>query len=557
MSRPLPVVRNLAYEAASTSWRLQDWSGYSYGPNAALDDLDLSRARAQDATRNNPWLAHGIRVLTSHLIGCGIQPRPKIADADLRADLLELWEAWGREADADGANDLGGWQTLVARARIESGECFVRLRPRLPADGLRVPLQVQAIEGALCPVELNGANGGNPIRQGIELTPFGKRAAYWLLARHPGEMPYASQERVRVPADVVLHHYAPNRPGQLRGAPDLLSALLRARKLDLYESAELTRKQNRAKFNGAITRLDPNGPNPLSNDPVTTEGDRSLVDIEEGYMLQLAPGEAVDLYNGDTGGQGAIDFLRTHLRAIAAGVGVPYELLTGDYEGTNDRIMRVILNAFYRNLEIEQDRFIAQILRPLWIAWLDAAVLSGALRLPHYATRRADYQRCEWRAHTWSYVNPLQEAQTKVLLIEKGLESRSAVIAERGWDAEEVDRQQAEDREREERLGLNYRADNSPPPTDADPAQPAVSAKIDAWTRTLAAQEQALATLQQTVVVLAQNRPASADSAPLQVKIEPGETHVHLHPGKTIKTPIRDDNGLIVRIEEHQEPADG
>ncbi len=463
MSRPLPTVHNRAYEAGSTSWRLEDWSGYSYGPNAALDDLDLSRARAQDAARNNPWIANGLRLLVSHLIGCGIQPRPKVADPALRAELLALWSAWSAEADADGAQDFAGWQTTVARARIESGECFIRLRPRLPTDGFSVPLQVQALEGALCPVDLNGANGGNTVRQGIEITPFGQRTAYWLLKQHPGEMPYSGQERVRVPAFAVLHHYTPQRPGQLRGAPDLLSPLLRARKLDLYESAELTRKQNRAKFNGAITRLDPDGPNPLTAAAVATDGERSLVDIEEGYMLQLAPGESVDLYNGDSGGQGAIDFLRTHLRAIAAGLGVPYELLTGDYEGTNDRIMRVILNSFYRHLEIEQDRFIAQVLQPIWNAWLDAAVLSGALSLPDYTTRRADYQRCEWRAHAWSYVNPLQEAQTKALLVEKGFESRSAVIAERGWDAEEVDRQQAEDHAREERLGLDYRPEPAAP----------------------------------------------------------------------------------------------
>lgn len=463
MSRPLPTIRNRAYEAASTSWRLEDWAGYSYGPNSALDDLSISRARAQDATRNNPWLAHGIRILTAHLIGCGIQPRPKIDDAALRAELLALWDAWGTEADADGQQDFSGWQTLVARARIESGECFVRLRPRRPEDGLAVPLQVQALEGALCPVELNGANGNNTIRQGIEITPFGKRAAYWMFRNHPGEMMYTGQDRVAVPAEFVLHHYTPNRPGQLRGAPDMLSALLRARKLDLYESAELTRKQNRAKFNGAITRLDPNGPNPLTGTDVVTEGDRSLVDVEEGYMLQLAPGESVDLYNGDAGGQGAIDFLRMHLRAIAAGIGVPYELLSGDYEGTNDRIMRVILNAFYRNLEIEQDRFIAQVLRPIWRAWLDAAVLSSAIRIRDYSSRRAQYQSCEWRAHAWSYVNPLQEAQTAVLRIQNGLTSRAAAVAESGWDVEEVDRQQADDRAREERLGLNYGAKTAVP----------------------------------------------------------------------------------------------
>lgn len=465
MSRPLPIQAR-AYESASVSWRLEDWNGYSFGPNAALDDLEISRARAQDATRNNPWLAHGLRTIISHMIGCGIQPRPKIADRALRADILSLWALSCPEIDADGAQDFAGWQTTVARAAKESGECFVRLRPRRPEDGLNVPLQVQAIEGALCPVGHNGENGGNTIRQGIEITPFGKRSAYWFLKRHPGETPFSlSQARTRVPADFVLHHFTPDRPGQLRGAPGNLSALLRARKLDLYESAELTRKQNRAKFNGAITVADGES-GPLLDGKPAPGDNRSLVDIEEGYMLQLAPGETVDLYNGDTGGQGAIDFLRTHLRAIAAGQGVPYELLSGDYEGTNDRIMRVVLNAFYRTLEIDQDRFIAQVLQPIWRAWFDAAVFGNALRIRDYWKNRTAYQACEWRAHAWSYVNPLQEAQTRKLVKDEGFASRSALIAEMGWDAEDVDREQAADREREKSLGLTYGDKPAAPPSN-------------------------------------------------------------------------------------------
>jgi lambda family phage portal protein len=184
-------------------------------------------------------------------------------------------------------------------------------------------------------------------------------------------------------------------------------------------------------------------------------------------MLQLKLHERVTLESGDSGGSGAMDFMRTHLRAIASGMGVPFELMTGDYTGTNDRIMRVILNAFYRDLEIAQERLINQVLQPIWTAWMDAAWLSGAMKLPNYAANRRRWQRCQWRAHAWSYVNPLQEAQTAVLRINNGLTSRSAVVAESGWDAEDIDRQQAEDHAREESLDLHY-GDKAPIPADTN-----------------------------------------------------------------------------------------
>ncbi len=212
----------------------------------------------------------------------------------------------------------------------------------------------------------------------------------------------------------MLHHYQPQRPGQLRGEPATLSTLLRARNLDQFESAELTRKKIKARFAGVIYKenvedapLMVEGSSNLvlddlknqlaaalhANDSAlaaslreqiaTKQERKSIVDVEEGYMLQLALHERVELPGGDTGSSSP-DFIRTQLRSIAAGLGVPYELMTGDYSGTNDRIMRVILNAFYRELEISQDLLISQVLQPLWKRWLTAAVLSRALHLPGY-----------------------------------------------------------------------------------------------------------------------------------------------------------------------------
>ncbi len=500
-------IRARAYEATSTKPRVADWEQIDYGPNSALADAPIARARAQDAVRNNPWIGHALRLLVSHTVGCGIQPHSTAASEQYRAQINSLWPQWESEADADGTHHFCGLQTLIVRAAHESGECFVRLRPRRPEDNLTVPLQVQVLESAMVPVWLNAANGGNTIRQGIELTPFGKRAAYWFYPQHPGDNylnPASLTDLIRVPAESVLHHYNPQRPGQLRGAPTAISALYRARNLDHYESAELTRKKNKARFSGAIWRDNPED-NPLTDAPanpilnqlqadlrvaetypddpdqvalaaelreqiIEEQQRKTFVDIEDGYMLQLAPTERVELFSGDTGNTGAVDFLRSHLRAIAAAWGVPFELMSGDYSGTNDRIMRVILNTFYRDLEIAQERLIHQVLQPVRNAWMDAAYLSGALALPGYPDSRRAWQATEWRAHAWSYVNPLQEAQTAVLRVKYGLTSRRAAVAAEGWDVEEIDRQQAEDHTREESLDLHYgdMPDNAIDPVQAE-----------------------------------------------------------------------------------------
>lgn len=487
-----------AYEATSTKPRVADWDQTTYGPNVALEQIQTARARSQDAIRNNPWLRKALKLIVSHMVGCGIQPRPKLDDSALRTEVLQLWNYWIEQADADGVLGFYQQQAMIARARRESGEVFIRYVFRRRRDNdLVVPLQLQLIEADLLPLGFNQPS--RRIRQGIERDAGGLRIAYWFYKEHPGdrwESPSIGDLQ-RIPANEILHHYLPDRPGQLRGAPEGLSTLPRARNLDHYESAELTRKKNKARFSGAIWKENPED-NPLTdapanpvlielqkqltsleasadylaNDPtalanadtlreqiVLEQEKKTFVDIEDGYMLQLGMSERIELFGGDTGNAGLLDFLRSQLRAIAAGWGVPYELMTGDYADTNDRVMRVLLNVFYRELEAEQDHLANQVLQPVYRTWLTTAILANALRIPGYLDNPRAFQRCEWRAHAWSYVNPLQEVQTKILKIRNGLSSQTATVAEDGWDAEDIDWQNHEDQKRHRRLELDYGGD--------------------------------------------------------------------------------------------------
>lgn len=67
---------------------------------------------------------------------------------------------------------------MIAAALWESGECFVRIRPRRISDGLSVPLQLQLIESEQLPLSKNEvARNGNEIRSGIEFNRIGQRVA--------------------------------------------------------------------------------------------------------------------------------------------------------------------------------------------------------------------------------------------------------------------------------------------------------------------------------------------------------------------------------------------
>ena len=159
--------------------------------------------------------------------------------------------------------------------------------------------------------------------------------------------------------------------------------------------------------------------------------------------------------------------------AAAVGVDLPYELLTGDMGDISDRTLRVLLNEFRRRIEqVQFSVYVFQLCRPVRAAWLDTAFLSGAITLPGYTARRREYLRTRWIPQGWAYIHPVQDVQGKLLEIGGGLASRSEHVLRTGYDAEQIDQENADDNARAERLGLHYTTDTGNPVDDEGDKQP-------------------------------------------------------------------------------------
>lgn len=454
--------RNLAYEGASTGRRTEGWLAPDVGPNASLEsDIDLLVRRSRAAYRNVAWIRRAIDSLVTNEIGRGITPRFGCTDKALRKRIQSLWNLWTSEADADGVLDFYGIQALAALERLIAGECFIRLRPRRLSDGLSVPLQLQLIETEQLPLRVLDTANLN-IRMGIELSNIGKRVAYHFYKEHPGEWRYgiSSYELVRVPAQSVIHYYQPVRAGQIRGEPACAASLFRTRIFDSYEDAELARKATRSQITGFVRRpiADPLY-SPITGD-IKSET-LGQIKMQPGMIAELQPGEEITFADADDSGVGFSDFQREQKLAMAAGLDIPYEILSGDYSKVNDRIIRAMFGEFHRLIKQRQDNItIHQLCKGVVNNWLDMAVSSGALDIPGYGVDLAvtnDIRNCEWRTDAWPYLHALQDTQSKILQIKNGLTSRSAIIAEMGGqDVEDVDSQNADDMNRALGLDLEY-----------------------------------------------------------------------------------------------------
>lgn len=450
-----PQASATSHDAAGMGRRMRAWVPASSGPNRANAGAPNIRNRARDIGRND-WAGRAIPTRwAANLVGTGIIARPKTKDADLKARLVELWDDWITECDADGVLDGYGIQNMVARNWIESGEVFVRLRPRLPQDGLSVPLQLQVMECDMVPMLDSLAPNGNEIWQGIEFDRLGRRVAYWMYRTHPGDGRGNTGNYTRVPAEYVLHIYEPTRPGQLRGISEFAPILTKLRSAGNYDDAVLFRQEISNLFAGFVERAPSIGGaaiDPLTGAAVKTDDSGTpMAAMEPGTMQELLPGETVKFSQPPDAGANYGDFTRAQHQFIAAGTGLPYELLTGDLRDVSDRALRVILNEFRRHCQQRQWHIlIPQLCRKVRNAWADAAVISGVLS----AAEGREARRVTWVPQGWAYIHPTQDVQAQKIAVESGFTSRSRVITERGDDPDEIDQERTADDEREEQLGL-------------------------------------------------------------------------------------------------------
>lgn len=475
------LVQKAGFEAVQTRRRLSAWNATNQTVNSLLSATgETLRNRAREVIRNNPYAGSACESFVANAVGAGIKPKSRVKDAAVKAAIHDAWATWTDEADADGATDFYGLQALAARAMFEAGEMFPRFRPRLPIDGLSVPLQIQLLEADMVPLERNDlGENGRTVRCGIEYGPIGNRTAYHVRRSHPGDttIPSTDAETVPIPASEMLHLYQPLRPGQIRGVPWVARSLVKLYLLDQYDDAELDRKKTAAMFAGFITKNAP------ADDLLGETGNiddedpyAAIAKLEPATMQVLLPGEDIKFSEpADVGGSYEAFQYRT-LAAICAGTGIPYTNVTGDLRQANYSSLRAGLVEFRRRIEqIQFAVLVFQFCRPIWARWMDTAVLSGALDLPDYRRRRREYLAVDWLPPRFEWVDPEKDANAEILQIQAGLKSRAMAVSERGYDVENVDAEQAADVAREKRLGLTYQTSMATPPEPEPEPEPAPS----------------------------------------------------------------------------------
>ncbi len=418
-----------AFEAAQTDSRFRGGSipgGGSANAEASGAAKVLSYS-ARDAVRNDAFARRIVDLWTANAVGDGVT----CAWEDDRH--RDAWSRWAgtTACDAEGKKTLAGIEAMVMRALVVDGEALVMMRVSAPSARNPIGMSLQVLEADHLDRNKTGLFEGRAVFQGVEVDQFGAVVAYWILPRHPGEvwpnMPQVGlTTAVRVPADMVLHVYRQDRPGQARGVSWLTPVLATLADLKGYESALLMKAKVEACLTAIIGGDDEEKTATGGLNVVTDAYGRVIEDFQPGMLMYRRSVGDVEVIN-PSGGGSHLQFARRALERAAVGVGLTYDQVSGDLTGANYSSLRAGKIEFRaHNSQVQWTILLPQLCMPVADAFHRYGAMAGLW--PDQDAKRMHTPEAP------EMVDPLKDMTAVVAQIRAGLLSPQRAAAMYGYD---------------------------------------------------------------------------------------------------------------------------
>ncbi len=460
----LRKVKNSGIVPGSDSFRiLKEWIESPLKANASLDwDLRTKlyslRLRARALALNNPIVRQYLQLLEQNVVGptgMRLQAQVRNNDGNLNTtinDKIEVaWDDFWRNPWADGRMSGVQGEQLLLRTMAVDGEAFVRL---IRSSKYRYGLKLQMIDPDLVDHQLNqprGANGENEIRLGIEVDEYGAPAAYWCWSSVPQDINLTvPRQRIRIPAEEILHLYDPERSGQTRGITWLNSVMLPLSILDGYVEATLLAARTAACSIPMFRHTDAS----LYSVDAGSQPPQFNVELNPGGGLTLPPGLEMQQFDPSKPTTGFAEFTKATKRWISSGLNVSYNALANDLEGVNYSSMRSGLLIERDSWQALQQMFIDRFKRPVHEWFIRAALLSPDLVLDSRDPRK--FLAARFTPRGWKWIDPLKEVNAAVIAIENGLGSRTNYLGEQGDDFEDICEELVDEKRIADENGLSF-----------------------------------------------------------------------------------------------------
>lgn len=464
-ARPSAVPVRARYDAAQTTDDNRRLWGDADGLSArAANDPAVRRTlrnRARYERVNNSYLEGIVQTLANHTIGTGPRLQLLTDDEAFNRRYERAWASWSE------AVGFAAKLRTMRMSRVVDGEAFLLLatNPKLPTA---VQLDVVTVEAD----QVATPNLFYPTKSavdGIEFDAYGNPDAYTVLRQHPGDTLWqaAPWEYDTVSADLMIHWFRRDRPGQCRGVPEITSAIADFSELRRFSKAVLAAAETAADF-AAMLYTD------ASADSDTVEGTPfETMPIEKRMMVTLPAGYRAEQLKAEHPTTTYPDYERQNVNRFTRCLNMPRNIALGDSSGYNYSSGRLDHQIYYNSVRIDQHDCRLVVLNRVFRAWLAEALLVDR------RSRSADV-RLEDYPHQWFWdgmesIDPEKDANAAEKRIAVGVSNLSIECAREGRDYEMVLRQRAREVALMDQLGLSPAAPapatpNQQPPGDGNAA---------------------------------------------------------------------------------------
>ena len=517
--RAAPTAQWRRFEGARADRLTADWQATITSINEELRaDLDRLRSRCRSLVNNNDYARKFRSMVQVNLVGPGgIRLQARVQDGPGRPDRLAnaaieaAWQEWSAACDLAGHPLRDLCETLVGQLPSD-GEFLVRMI-RGPAAGNRFGFALQAIDSDRIDTTHNQAAvaGRNAIIMGVEVDIYRRAVAVWLFSAHPNDGIHAARQRERVPMSDLLHVFKAERPEQLRGIPWMAPGVISLYHLGKFSVAALLAAEHGANHYGFFST--PDGVAPVGME----EGGEQISVSQPGTYDVLPPGVSFQQHESKYPDQAFAPFVKAQLQRIASGWGVAYHSLANDLEGVNFSSIRSGTLEERDRWAADQEWLIAALMRPVYLQWLQMALLRGAIVMPGGsplpAAKAEKFARHEWQARRWDWVDPMRDTEANILKVRAGLMSPQDLSAAMGYDFEDTLAAIKAAQDLAQELGVRLTAYDSTP--GAAPAMAAAPvAPPDPAAEPARVLEQIVATLARVMTP-----PAQSPAAPVSVHV--------------------------------------
>lgn len=417
------------FELASKGRRNEGWrSSGASADNEISKALPLLRNRMREQDRNNSYAKKAVNVIKNNTIGPGIRlsikSKPK---SKQKEKVLEYWNDFADEKTCDFDSHLNfyGLQGLVMRTVALSGECLI-IKNVTKFEKGKIPLKLRVLECDHIDDSKDGVetSNGNITVQGIEFDSKGRRIAYWLFPKHPGDNNQSDIISTRVPAENIIHVFLKERPGQNRGVPFGTASGITLKDLKDYQDAELLRQKIASCF--ALFVHDDKDSIVGNTGSTTTMIDK----VEPGIIEHLPPGKTIT-FATPPATSGYSEHTKRLLQNVAAGWGITYEALTGDMSLVNFSSGRLGWLEFHRQItDWQLNMMIPMMCDGVFNWFFEICVLAGYL---------VDEKiKSDWTPPRREMIDPVKEINGLKLQIRNGLISWQEAVRELGYDPDNL-----------------------------------------------------------------------------------------------------------------------